>query len=195
MNALKAYRYYQAIKLHFCQEKFDVFKNRGAINISYEKFLQRNDRFLFEKLSQKYDDKSYIQLVACNFMYGHNTVLYDLNTSTTNYQTYIKRKESITHVFSSDLQYLLDNDATQPEQILQQFLGKKITLETISILNDLNNIVSTIKQSPIGLFFGPDLLRVQKSKGFVKYKLDKIQPVYFKYLEELQSSNYGTHVS
>lgn len=195
MNALKAYRYYQAIKLHFKQEKFDVFKNRGAINISAEKFLQRNDRFLFEKLGQKYDDKTYIQFIACNFMYNHDMVLYDLNTSTENFQTYIKRKESITQIFKSDLQYLSDNEVLVPDQIFQQFLGQKITLETLSILNDLTKMLSVIKQSPIGLFFGPDLLRVQKAKGFVKYNLDKIQPVYQTFLEELQSSNYGSHVS
>lgn len=195
MNALKAYKYYQSIKLHFVQEKFDVFKNRGAINISLEKFLQRNDRFLFEKLSQKYDDKTYIQFIACNFMYGHDTVLYELTTSTTNYQTYIKRKESITHIFRSDLQQLLDDNIVDPEQILQYYLGKKITIETLSILNDLNNIVSIIKQSPLGLFFGPDLLRVQKSKGFVKYNIDRIKPIYLNYIEETQSSNYGTHIS
>ena len=195
MNAIKAYRYYQAIKLHFKQEKFDVFQNKGAINISVEKFLQRNDRFLFEKLGQKYDDKTYIQFIACNFMYNHDTVLYDLNTSTENFQTYIKRKESITQIFKSDLQYLSDNEVLVPDQIFQQFLGQKITLETLSILNDLTKMLSVIKQNPIGLFFGPDLLRVQKAKGFVKYNLDKIQPVYQTFLEELQSSNYGSHVS
>lgn len=195
MNALKAYRYYQSIKLHFTQEKFDVFKNKGAINISPERFIQRNDRFIFDNLGKKYDDKTFIQYIACNFMYNHDAVLYDSDTANQHYQTFLKRKESITYVVQSDLSYLMDHDVVDPVETFRHFLGDRITLETLSILNDFSNIINDIKRSPVGLLFGPNLLRVQKSKGFVRYNTERIRPVYNSYLEEIKSNHYGTHLS
>jgi hypothetical protein len=68
MDGFKAYRYYLAIKLHFTSDKFNVFENRGNVKGTREAFTARNDRYIFEKLANKYnDDREIIQFFVANF--------------------------------------------------------------------------------------------------------------------------------
>ena len=55
MKAFDAYQVYTAIKLHFSSSRYDYFKFDGKTKVSIEKFLQRNDRYFFEKISNKYN--------------------------------------------------------------------------------------------------------------------------------------------
>ena len=51
-----------AIKLHFTNDEFNVFENRGRVKGTRDTFNARNDRYIFEKLATKYPtDKEIIQ--------------------------------------------------------------------------------------------------------------------------------------
>lgn len=204
MDAFKAYRYYSAIKLHFSSPKYNVFQTRGRVKCSAEKFALRNDYSLFERVGRKFtDDREYIKYLASNFMYRNANVIYDDTTAQANFKEYIRRRQSITKIFTDDLNTIALSGATYYDfsgkkipDILQLYMSNKITLETLVILNDLDGFVDSLKGSErINLLLGDELLRIEKSKGFVKYDPYKVMDSYVSFLDEVKENNHGSHVS
>lgn len=194
MDGFRAFKYYTALKLHFTTDKFNVFVNRGHVRGSYERFSARNDRMLFEKLARQYNDREFIQYIASNFMYGNPDMVYDLTDATANYKEFLRRKQSITHIFSSDLNKLIDAgiDCQDYHSMLQLMMRKVITLETLVILDDLADLVNTIKRSAqMSLMLEDELRLITKSKGFVKYDSYKIMAPFTDFLEESKAIQNG----
>lgn len=196
MNGLTAYKYYQAIKLHFTSDKYDVFTSKGHVRCSRESFEKRNDRYIFEKLATKFrTDKELIQYLASNFMYGHHEVVYNQVDGDRNYITFLKRKQSITQVFTDDL-HKLDLDAGELNKtifdctnnqlpiIISYLLNKRITLETLSICNDINGFIEKIDSDLVRTMYGDILRAIQKSHKFIKYDSTKLVPIYMEAFKE-----------
>lgn len=205
MNAFTVYKYYMSIKLHFSDPKFNVFVNKGRIRGSVDTFNARNDRMLFERLGRQFStDKECIQYLAANFMYGNTDVVYNALDGMTNYQEYLRRKQSITKVFEDDLHKIINSGARYtPDEfsgfkipdVVQLLLAKKITLETIVILDSIDAIVDKLKQrSHISLLLSDDLRRIEKSKGFVKFDSYKVMGPYLNFLEEAQGTTNGQDI-
>lgn len=196
MDGFKAYKYFMAIKLHFTSEKYDVFEMNGRVSGSRATFEKRNDRGLFEKLANKFkSDKDLIQFLVANFAYGHRNVVYS-SESDHYYQLWIKRKESMTRIFSLDLQKIeahLEKEKIPAEelysvengmpQLLNLYLGGFITLETMVILQDFDDYLS--KWEPLIMLWHDHFLVIKKSKGFVKYDKSKALSIYENFKETL----------
>jgi hypothetical protein len=191
-----------AIKLHFSQDNFDVFKNRGSVKGTRDTFNSRNDRFFFDKLARKYSsDRDLIQFYVANFAYGNESVIYSQEESQSNIIEWTRRKESITKIFSDDCSTII-NDAYKKKltedsvinftlnkypSILTLYLGKQISLETIRILDDFDELLSKWKSnSSLTLLWDSEIRRLAKSKGFVKYDTNKVSTVYQSFKEELK---------
>ena len=200
MNGFKAYRYYLALKLHFTKEKFNVFENRGNIKGSYETFQARNDRFMFDKLARKYDtDQELIQYYVANFAYGNDNMVYDMEQSEENYITWKRRKESITRTFKNDLdtlQYEVEKNNldkintfyfvnTNFPWLVKMYLGKRITIETIHIIDKLGYNIIDNWSAPEAMLIDVDVLRIEKLDGFVKFDKDKCQKIFQNFLHSL----------
>ena len=201
MDGFKAYRYYLAIKLHFTTDKFNVFENRGHVRGTREAFNARNDRYIFEKLAQKMpDDREIIQFFASNFAYGNDTAIYAGQEADDNYVEWQKRKQSITKIFIDDLATMmtyievnkLKNTAlftfTEDEYpvALRMFVGGKITIETLRIIDDFAGIVDEWKNHPsVKYIWDDELRRVTKLTGFVKYDKIKLGTIFNHFKEEL----------
>ena len=182
MDGFLAYRFYLALKLHFTSDSYDVFKHKGYTKTNYEKFLRRNDRNIFEGLAYKFNsEKEYIQYIASNFMYDHSNVIYDgYDSGMLRYMEYIKRKQSITRVFVDDLTKLNSIDTYE---IFDAYLKNVITLETLVILDTLENVCDNVQNVLID-----DRIRlVRKSRKFVKFDTDKITKAYVTFLEDLRT--------
>jgi hypothetical protein len=191
-----------AVKLHFTKDDFDVFKNRGNIKGTREAFNARNDRYAFEKLARKYPvDKDLIQFYVSNFAYGNESAVYASEEADTYLLEWNKRKQSITKVFSDDCnKILMDAYKNKHKEssifyltnksyssILKLFLGGQISLETVRILDDLNPMIDNWKENTsMLLLLENEIRRIEKSKGFVKYDVDKIQKVFNDFKEELK---------
>lgn len=194
MDGFKAYKYYAALKLHFSSKSYNVFKNKGRVRYSRDKFMSRNDRYLFEKLGHRFaSERDYIIYVAANMMYGNKTVVYDTTTGDANYQEYTRRRQAITNVFRNDM-HTIANSGVQYDfagqkvpGVIQLWLAGKITTETMVILDDLDGIVEKVKRnSHLALLFEDDLLVLEKSKGFVKYDSYKVMAVYTELIEDIK---------
>ena len=189
MDGFKAYRYYLAIKLHFTTDKFDVFQNRGNVKGTREAFNARNDRYIFEKLANKFDqDKDIIQFFVSNFAYGNGAAIYDGKEADDSYTEWLRRKQSITKVFIDDLANLLTYIETNRLKhtaifeftdneypvALKQFVGGKISIETVRIMDDFYPIIHRWKDNnSVKYIWEDEMRRIIKLTGFVKY--DKIK--------------------
>jgi hypothetical protein len=198
MDGYKAYKYYMAVRLHFTQAKYNVFVNRGHVKGTYQQFANRNDARLFERIARNYtNDKECIQYFASNFMYGNTNVVYDEELGRSNYKEYIRRKQSITRVFADDLGTMehlgihYEFSGNKIPDVLQLMMSKKITLETVSILNDMDGIVDRMKETALSLVLGDELMRIEKSKGFVKYDSYKVMSPYQQFLEDVKGTANG----
>ena len=199
MDGYKAYRYYLALKLHFGTDKFDVFSNHGAVKYSRDKFMARNDRYIFEKLSQKFSsDREYIQFIASNFMYGNPDVVYSGGEAEDNFLKYNRHRQSMTKIFRDDVYTIIKHAEScqgsmfevhdnKIPSIISLYLSSKITLESLRILDDRYNILHEFKMTNQTLYkmFEDTLRIVEKSKGFVKYDKLKTDPIIEELMEEL----------
>ena len=196
MDGFKAYKYFMAVKLHFTTEKYDVFEKNGRVTGSRETFNRRNDKGIFEKLSRKFtNDQEYIQFLVANFAYGHQNVVYSIE-SDDYYSLWVKRKESMSRVFQVDLdtitRYMEDYNASFEDlytiengnpPLLNMYLGGHITLETMVILQDFDDYLS--KWEPLIMLWHDHFLVIRKVKRFVKYDKSKVEMLYNKMKENL----------
>lgn len=197
MDGFKAFKYFQAIKLHFTSERYDVFEMNGRVTGTRASFEKRNDRGLFEKLAKKFDtDRELIQFLAANFAYGHRNVVYSAE-SDEYYTLWMRRKESITQVFKNDLNSIVSHfeknnvsgealysiETGMPE-LLNMYIGGHVSLETMVILQNFDDYLS--KWEPIIMLWHDHFLVIRKSNRFVKFKKDRIQSIYDNFKEELK---------
>lgn len=201
MDGFKAYRYYLAIKLHFTTDKFNVFENRGNVRGTREAFNARNDRYIFEKLAQKYsDDKEIIQFFVSNFAYGSDNAIYAGQEAEDNFTLWNKRKQSITKIFIDDLATLLTHietnrlkhsalfDFTDSEYpvALKLFVGNKIAIESLRIIDDFTGIVEKWSDNgSVKYIWDNEMRRIKKLTGFVKYDKIKVSKIFDAFKEEL----------
>jgi hypothetical protein len=201
VDGFKAYRYYLALKLHFTSEKFNVFENRGNVKGSREAFNARNDRYIFEKLARKIgNDRDIIQFFVANFAYGNESAIYAGQEADDNLAEWNRRKQSITKIFIDDLASLLtyveinklptssifDFNFNEYPAALKLFLGGKISIETLVIINELDHIVEHWLDNPtVQHIWSNELLRIKKLIGFVKYDKEKLRKIFTHFVEEL----------
>lgn len=201
MDGFKAYRYYLALKLHFTSEKFNVFENRGNVKGSREAFNARNDRYIFEKLARKFNsDRDIIQFFVANFAYGNESAIYAGQEADDNLTEWNKRKQSISKIFVDDLASLLtyveinklptssifDFNFNEYPAALTLFLGNKISIESLVIINELDHIIEHWLDNPtVQNIWSSELLRIKKLIGFVKYDKEKLRKIFTHFVEEL----------
>jgi hypothetical protein len=206
VDGFKTFKYYTAIKLHFTDAKFNVFTNKGRVRGSVDRFNARNDRMLFERLGRQFStDKECIQYIAANFMYGNPEVVYNPNEGLTNYQEYLRRKQSMTKIFQDDLHKIINTGARYDQDefsgfkipdVVQLLLAQKITIETVVILDTLDAIVDKLKQgNHISLLLADDLRRIEKSRGFVKFDSSKVMGPYLEFLEETHGQDIPSTIA
>lgn len=202
MDGFRAYKYYLAVKLHFTTDKYDVFETRGNVKGSREAFDARNDRLIFEKLARRFEkDQDLIQYLVANFAYGNSDVAYHNEDATAHYDLWRKRKQSITQNFVNDLATMLtamENSGIIKERnrmfnfvdgeypvALTLYIGGKISIETLRIIDDVYPILGAWKKNPASFIWEDELRRITKLTGFVKYNKSKIAEIFHHFTEEL----------
>jgi len=198
MDGYKVWKLYMAVKLHFTTNKYNVFNNRGHVKGARDTFYSRNDRFIFEKLSQKFpSERDVIQYFVANFAYGNNEVVYEPGEGERNLSIWNKRKESISQVFESDLhdillhlekeklcsQHLYDGTTGNMPELFKLYLGGYVTIETMVILEQFVNYLASIPLH-LNLLLGEECRRIDKCKGFVKFDRERLLHVFENFKQE-----------
>lgn len=195
IDSFQTYKYFMAVKLHLTTDRYDVFKSNGKVSGSRQTFEKRNDRFLFEKLGRKFSQpRELIEYFVANIAYGNKNVIYS-SDSDSNYETWVKRKESRTYSFTQDLrtiqthiesnnlkfENLFDTHNNVPE-LLKLYVGGHISMETMVIIDEFESYLPNWKS--LALVWGDQLRILNKIKNFVKYDKDKLKSIYQHFKEQ-----------
>ena len=142
MEAYDAYKIYHALKLHFTSD-YDYNKYNGKANVSVDSFLKRNDRPFFGRVSRKYKDDTKDFFIS-NFIVNPKGWVGNFNDE--NYLNWKKRNHSLKYNYKSELVELFHKVSTfdeifhngsQHPLLLKQFMAKKLSIETVAILESL----------------------------------------------------------
>jgi len=145
-DAYDAYITYLALQRHFTTS-YDYFKYNGKVNASHNSFETRKDQFQFYKLSKKQDYKNYM---LANIIEKDGKIwVGDLFTKECEhiYTEWLKKIQSLAYSFKQEIKNLNEDfdinfkvSNGQHPPVLNMILSRKISLETLIILNDILDI-------------------------------------------------------
>ena len=191
MEGWTAYQMYLGLKLHFTTD-YDYKKYGGKTSASKGSFLKRRDRYFFARVAKKYGDNTLDYYIA-NFVKSPKGWLGDFSEE--NYNEWTKNKQSLTYNFISDMNILFPQvedfesifscNNGQHSVLLKNFLAKRITVETMVILDGLLSYVKKWDKELHDDLVWPDVRRlVVKYGAFMNYDIHKCRLQLLKTVEE-----------
>ena len=166
MTSYEAYQNYLAMKLHF-NGAYDFHKYNGKTSATAESFEKRKDKFKFAKLSDKLSDPQILDYYLANFIRGKEWIG-DFDQK--NWKEHKKITQSLQYVYENDIEKLLTkakkfdiifqcDDGKHPI-LVKQYLGKKISLETLIILEKMVQYRESFHQQIKETFIWPKLSKL-----------------------------------
>jgi hypothetical protein len=182
-DAFDIYVYYLALKRHFTSN-YDFFKYNGKVKANAMSFENRKDKFFFYKLSKKKEAKD---IILANMLANPNAwageLLDDKDESI--YKEWIKRKQSLTYQFKSDIINLDDDfndnfvvhDGQHP-RLLKLYMMNDISLETLVMICDITNCIGHWEKNISDTIVFPDINKlVRKYRPFLDYDKPKMRKI------------------
>jgi len=145
LEPMAGYKLDKSIKLHFCKHNYNMFKN-GLVSIKGTTFDKRKDRMMYALITTKMNSEEALFYFLGNHLAGnHHSVFNFQFEGTTNYKDYLRRTQSLSHIFYDELQtvsYELEGEAflylsvdNRPPPIVQFLLGGLLSLETVTMIH------------------------------------------------------------
>jgi hypothetical protein len=144
------YKTYLSLKNHFTNESYDYFKYGGKSRASVNSFNKRRDRYFFERCSRKMSDDQIVDFFLSNFILCDDPqkvwIGELIQTGEENYVDWKKKNQSLTYVFCNEVEEVFSGKSFdsmfecrsgQHPEILKEHLRKNISLETLTILDQL----------------------------------------------------------
>jgi hypothetical protein len=161
-DAFDIYVYYLALKRHFTSN-YDFFKYNGKVKANAMSFENRKDKFFFYKLSKKKEAKD---IILANMLANPNAWAGELldDKAESIYKEWIKRKQSLTYQFKSDIINLDDDfndnfvvhDGQHP-RLLKLYMMNDISLETLVMICDITNCIGHWEKNISDTIVFPDI--------------------------------------
>jgi hypothetical protein len=191
MEAFDAYQMYLGLKLHFTSD-YDYTRYGGKTSASKSSFIKRKDRNFFARVARKYGESTEDYFVS-NFVSTPKGWLGEFNE--TNYNNWIKRKQSLTYNFIQDMSLIFSQvedfnsifscKKGQHPVLLRNYLAKRINLETMVILQGLVGYVKQFDKELKDDLVWPDNRRlVVKYGAFLSYDKEKCKVQLLKLIKE-----------
>ena len=149
MEPIDVYLMYCAMKAHFGKGDYDFVTYKGKTRIKRDTFYKRKDRSFFVRVSRKYKTEQEIQnYFVSNFIKDKKGYIANFNDE--NYESWKLKRQGFFDLFDVEMkplveafEYLFTVTNGQHPKLMREFLGGRVSLETIIILDELVN-------------FGPD---------------------------------------
>ena len=193
MQPFEVYRYYLALRLHFTTDSYDVIKQQGRVRATRNSFLKRKDLLSINRVAETYSDKDIVNFLVANFVSGDRWGgVFDVEAKD-RYQGWKKRIESISYTFKKELDkavlfadknnitfdQLFSYNNGQHPPIVKMYLRNDISIESLVILNKLNNFTDQLDQDLKDDLVWPDISRIiKKYSPFLEIKKDKYNEIY-----------------
>ena len=191
MTPVDVYLMYCALKAHFGNKNYDYFKYEGKTRVPRDSFYKRKDRIFFTKLSKKYTKHEDIRdYLVSNFITEQEG--YVAKFTDKNYEDWSIRQYDFCSTFIREMKPLVKNfeplfevkDNTHPK-LLQEYLGKRVSLETLIILNSLLRYREDWDEKMSEDFIWADVKKVMKNyKGFLTIDAKRYRIGLLKLIEE-----------
>ena len=191
MEPIDVYLMYCAMKAHFSKSNYDFHKYGGKTKVSRDSFWKRKDKYFFVKLAKKLDDHDSIQdYLVSNFIKDRKGYIANFNDE--NYKVWKDKKTDFYNVFFNELKPLVKNfeplfqtKNNNHPKLLKEFLGDRVSLETLIILDELvsfsKNWDNELKEDIVW----PDLKKMMKNyKGFLTFDRNRCRIGLLRLIEE-----------
>ena len=192
MTDYEAYQNYLALKLHFGGE-YDFFKYNGKVSATLEAFGKRKDKFKFVRLSNKLSDPQILDYYLANFKVGKEWIG---DFSQKNWTEHKKVNQSLQYCYENDIEKLLTTsenfdiifkcDNGNHPKLIKAYLGKKINLETLIILEKVLQFREIFDKEITETFIWPKVSRlINKYEPFIKVSARRFRIITLNKVKEL----------
>ena len=143
MEPIDVYLMYCAMKAHFGKSDYDFVTYKGKTRIKRDTFYKRKDRSFFVRLSRKYKTELEIKnYFVANFIKDKKG--YIANFSNENYESWKLKRQGFFDMFDVEMTPLVQAfenlfriEKNQHPKLMKEFLGGRVSLETMIILEEL----------------------------------------------------------
>ena len=191
MTDFEAYRQFLALKLHFTSENYDYFRYNGKHNATMASFDKRTDKRFFKKLVRK--NINITEYYVANLVNGKEWISQFEDSV---WKEWLARSQSIEYNFINEAEKLLTlagnfdiifncDEGTHPK-LLKAYLAKKISLETLVILDRLVRYRRVFDREIDESYIWPKVsMLIQKYEPFVKVNIVKCRRMLIEKTREL----------
>ena len=174
MDPFQLYKLYQAIKLHFTSEKYDVLASRGRIkscteSAFYDKPASRKFQYLSKQIKEPQVAVQFF--VSC---FAYDADIFDSSAADAAFSTWKKHKEMMTQLILDDIEQIgsvscaLSGDPCRLQQLVA---GKHVNIETAVALNRALSFSSSWKDN---FAYKGIAVKIEKLNAFVKFNEPKV---------------------
>lgn len=197
-TGFQAYALFQSIKLHFTSDSYDFFRYNGKTNVSKDTFANRKDKFVFYRLSRKYNYQDLRDFYVSNFLVKDVNWVGDIANAEgeENYKLWQKRNQRLTYEFEQDIIRILEQ-ADNPDELvtvpsggypalLQGAMQNSISIETLVILNSIMNFFQMWSKKISDDIIWPTYQRkCLRYEPFLQYDKEKFKTILKESIKEL----------
>ena len=189
LDPLNCYKAYLALKNHFTNKNYNYFTYNGKVKANIQSFYKRKDRFYFEKMSRQKSDEEIINFFVSNFASCDDPqslwIGQIIKEGEETYTNWMRRKQSLSYIFKEEVSILNSKNFDQMfniednkhPKILKEFLQKKLSLETMIILNNILDYKKQFDkklQDPVWEFVS---MRIEKYSPFIHIDSNKFKSI------------------
>jgi hypothetical protein len=191
MEPIDVYLMYCAMKAHFGKGDYDFVTYKGKTRIKRDTFYKRKDRSFFVRVSRKYKTEQEIQnYFVSNFIKDKKGYIANFNDE--NYESWKLKRQGFFDLFDVEMKPLVDAFEDlftvtngQHPKLMREFLGGRVSLETIIILDELVNYsLDWNKQLEDDIIWIDLRILMNNYKRFLTIDQEKYKIILLKTIEE-----------
>jgi len=182
-----AYTLYLGIKLHFYSNDYDFVKYNGKVKADIKSFLKRKDKYHFGKLFRTYKHELqdfYIANLSKKDLWAGD-LLSDECVKV--YKEWKKNNQKLSYLFETEvndllrkknIQKVLEVKNGQHPILLKEFMAKKVSLETICIMDEIIGFTKDWDKLITERIVYPEIhTKINKYKSFIEFDRVKYKEV------------------
>jgi len=193
MTDFEAYLQFLALKLHFTSDHYDYFKYNGKHNASLQSYDKRTDKRFFKRLARR--NINIVEYCVANLVDGKEWIS-EFDDKAWNerrkyfqsYEYYFKNdvEKLLTDAENFDIIFKCDKKGTHPK-LVRKYLGRKITLETMVILDKILGYRKQFDKEIDETYVWPKVSRlIDRYEPFVKADVGKCKQLLLEKVRELK---------
>lgn len=176
-----------ALKNHFTNKNYNYFTYNGKVKANIQSFYKRKDRFYFEKMSRQKSDEEIINFFVSNFASCDDPqslwIGQIIKEGEEKYKNWMRKKQSLSYIFkeevsifnSKNFDEMFNIEDNKHPKILKEFLQKKISLETMIILNNILDYKKQFDQKLLDPVWEFVSMRIEKYTPFLHIDSNKFK--------------------